>query len=321
MFKSKLFFLLCFFLSISAVKANTDNDLRRADKLLLNKNYGESFHLYQRLAKENEVPRAQFSLALFYDYGWGQNKDVKNACKWYKKAAKNAIPAAADAYAECLVKGSLGSVDFTEAALWYSKAAELGLYYSYCRLGDLYINGQGVEKNTSKGLGLCKKAAKQGSVPAMLHLGEYFLKAKTVLSNKSALHWFTTAASYRSAEADYKLGLIHDSLTLYKDHYAALHWFEKSASKGHEPAYLPTATLYFNAPKDLHSGFLSETNLAKAYLWLSASNNVLLTEKQKILTQNMLNEVLAVMPQSWIKDLDNKVKSHLNRFPPSVSLQ
>ncbi len=320
MLKSKyIFFTISVFFIIvsSVVKANTANDLRRAEKLLISQNYKKSFNLYQRIATEDKEPIAQFSLALFYDYGWGRVKDIKKACHWYKKASQHDIPAAANAYADCLVKGSLGSVNYAKAALWYEKAGKLGIHFSYCHLGDLFINGQGVEKNIKKGLSLCEGAANKGSIPAMLHIGEYYLSHDTKTSHQSAFHWFTTAASYRSAKAEYYLGqMTRDGLANPQDNYTALYWFERAASKGYKQAYFPTATHYFHAPKDPETGFLSATNLAKAYLWLSASKKTVLTEAQKDLAQSMLNEVLTVMPKSWITDLNEKVNIHLDKFPP-----
>jgi TPR repeat protein len=306
----------CSFVAISVTQASTANEMSKAQKLLSNKDYDKSFVLYQGIAKKTNEPLAQFTLALFYDYGWGRSKNQHKACQWYEKAAKNEIPAAAAALGRCLETGSLGKVNYIKAAVWYEKSAKLGLHFSLCHLGDLYINGFGVDKNVNKGIDYCKSSAAQGSIPAMLHLGEYYLADNSTQSNKSALHWFTTAASYRSAEAEYQLGLMsRDGLGLIKNRYTALNWFEKSASKGYTPAYFPTASHYFNTKNDSNTGFWSKQNLAKSYLWLSASKRSALDDQQEVMVDNMLQKILTVMPEPWLADLDKKVIDHFNKYP------
>ena len=52
--------------------------------------------------------------------------------------------------AQIYFRGSGVEVDYEKSANFYQKAAELGHYPSQARLGQMYINGHGVEKSRVK---------------------------------------------------------------------------------------------------------------------------------------------------------------------------
>jgi len=311
-----LFALLLMLLTLaSTASADINRELRRAQKLLAAGDYELALAEYQRMAKEKNNPLAKLSIALFYDNGWGRQVDPVKACQWYEQAAQDELPVAADALGRCLSEGIHRDVDYAQAATWYQKAADLGLHYSLCHLGELYISGKGVDKDPAKGLDLCQQSASQGSVPAMLRLGNFYLNEKEVLDDEAALHWLTTAASYHSAEAEYKLGvLLRDGRGIDKDPLLARSWFEQAASKGHVPAYFETAVLYFNAPADPETGLWHENDLAKAYMWLSATLQRTEDAEQRKLAGEMMEKVRGVMPETWTADLDTKVDAHLQQY-------
>ena len=311
--------LLGLLLSLLAIagtsNADINREVRHAQKLLVAGDYEQAFDEYQRVAKEKKNPLAEFTIAMFYDSGWGRPVDHVKACQWYEKAAlAEELPGAADALGRCLAEGIHGDVDFKQAAVWYQKAADLGHHYSLCRLGALYISGQGVEKNASKGLELCEQSALRGSVPAMLWLGNLYLNEDEVQNYDLALHWFSTAVSYNSIKAQFQLGVIlRDGLGVEKNSLVAREWFEKAASKGYEPAYFETATLYFNAPVNPETGLWFGNDLAKSYLWLSATQQGSKDSMQRKQAGEMLKKVHKVMPKSWAVDLDAKVLAHLQQ--------
>jgi TPR repeat protein len=314
---------LLFISALLLVAANTTNadisrEVHRAQKLLASGDYEQAFEEYQRVAREKNNPLAKFTIALFYDQGWGRPVDPVKACQWYEKAAQDGqLPGAADALGRCFEEGIHGDVDHKQAAVWYQKAADMGLHYSLCHLGALYISGQGVAKDTSKGLALCQQSAEQGSVPAMLRLGDLYLNNDVLKNYESALHWFSSAASYRSVEGQFYLGvMLRDGLGIDKNPTVAREWFEEAASKGHVPAYFETATLYFNAPANPETGLWFENDLAKAYLWLSAAQQASEDNAQRKQASEMLEKVRKVMPDAWAEELDAKVQAHLH--PPTA---
>lgn len=315
----KRFSLLSILLSLLVITgtsyADINRELRHAQKLLTAGDYVQAFNEYQRVAKEKKNPLAEFTIAMFYDNGWGRPVDSSKACQWYEKAAKsNELPVAADALGRCYAEGIHGDVDFKQAATWYQKAADLGHHYSLCHLGDLYISGQGVKKDTAKGLALCQQSAEQGSVPAMLQLADLYLKNDEVQNHGAALHWFSMAASYQSVQAEFQLGLMYrDGLGTEKNPQAARSHFEKAASKDHLPAYFETAKLYYNAPANPETGLWYANDLAKAYLWLSATEQRSEDSKQREQAGKMLKKVREVMPVAWAPELDAKVTAHLQQ--------
>lgn len=308
-----VFFSLVFLLTITGPSnAEINRDLRHAQKLLTAGDYEPALKEYQRIAEEKNNPLAEFTIALFYDYGWGRPEDQVKACQWYEKAARGDIPVAANALGLCLTKGIHGDVNYAQAAVWFQKAADLGHHFSLCHLAKLYISGQGVKKDAAKGLALCKLSADKGSIPAMLQLGFHYLDEDETRDYEKALHWFSMAASYHSDEAQFQLGvMLRDGQGIEKNPVVAREWFEKVAREGYVPAYYETAVLYFNAPVNPETGLWYGNDLSLAYLWLSATVQRTVSSEQREQAAQMLKKVREVMPKTWTADLDAKLKAHL----------
>ena len=107
--------------------------------------------------------------------------------------------------------------------------------------------------------------------------------------------------------------MLRDGLGIDKNPLVAREWFEKTASSGHVPAYFETAKLYFDAPVNPETGLWFENDLAKAYLWLSATEKRTDKSEQREQAVQMLKKVREVMPESWAVDLDAKVLAHLQQ--------
>jgi TPR repeat protein len=296
--------------------ANESRELRKADKLLAEQRYQEAYIAYEEIAKEGNNAPALINLALFNELGWGRQTDMIKACQWYSKAAELDVPLALDKLAHCFAKGIHHSINYQRAAQLYQKAAELGFHLSLCHLGSLYLHGEGVEQNSQKGLVLCAQAAEQGSIPAMLQIADFNLALNTEESNVSALHWYSNAASYQSAHAQFKIGvMLLKGQGLKQDPLEAREWFEKAAAQGYQPAYFETAALYYDAPKDPATNLWLEQDLAKSYLWISAAIQRTNNPQQQTQLLAMLAEVKKVMPVTWESDLNKKLEAHLTQFP------
>jgi TPR repeat protein len=294
----------------------------KADTLLANENYDQAYAEYLRLGEQKQNPSALHTLALFHDLGWGRSVNKEQACLWYEKAAALNVPLALDSLGNCYEQGIHKNVDNFRAAELYQQSADLGHHYSLCKLAKLYINGQGVERNAEKGIALCRQSAEQGSIPAMLQLADIHLAANTTTSLEAALRWYSNAASYRSAEAEYKLAyMLLTGKGVKQDPIEAREWFEKAASKGYHPAYYQTALLYFNAPKHPDTGLWTEQDLAKSYLWVSAAIQRSSDKTQREGLDNMLVKVKNVMPSTWEDSLDQKLKIHLDQYPQQITSQ
>jgi len=126
---------------------------------------------------------------------------------------------------------------------------------------------------------------------------------------------FQQAAKQQAPEAQYQLGImVREGLGTEPNDAKARAWFELAASQGFVPAYFPTGDLYFHAPPDPHTNKLHANDLAKAYLWLSAttkrSENATDLEKSRM----WLSKFNALMPENWKPSLDAKVDEHLDKY-------
>ncbi len=129
-----------------------------------------------------------------------------------------------------------------QAAQLLTPLANSGNSTAQFRLGLLYYMGHGVPEDEKQAVFYWKKAASQGSVDAMFHLGSAYLfgnqAARTVPDpDREAATWYFQAASAGHAEAQYHLGLLFlagkgviDSRT------EAARWMRKAAAQGHAEA-------------------------------------------------------------------------------------
>jgi TPR repeat protein len=297
----------------TAAGADLAAELKGAQEALAAGDYETAFREYSRHAEEKNNPLAQFTLGLFYDLGWGRPVDRAAACRWQGKAAEGRIPAGQHLFAECLRDGVNGPPDPAAAAQWYERAAENGHVISLCSLAELHIAGEGVPEDPAKGLELCGQVAAGDSVPAKIRMGRFHLEGAGGLEDpERAYGWFESAAAYGSAEAQYYLGVMNrDGLGRPKAPRLAREWFEIAAAEGYRRAYLPTGTLYWTGPREPESGLLPAHDLAKAYLWLSAAARRASDPEELARATEMLEKIRAVMPETWVPDLDAKVAAHL----------
>ena len=177
------------------------------------------------------------------------------------------------------------------------------------------MTGQGVAKNPKKGLDLCLQAVKMGAIPAELKVALYVFEGDESIRDLGAAHsWFERAATH-SPEAQYYLGIMHrDGLGHEKTPDEALMWFETAASQGYLPAYFPTAELYFKLTPDYKTQRPSPDVLAKTYMWLSATIKRSQDDQQIKQSKSMLEQVLSIMPVTWVSTLDERVGVHLTEY-------
>jgi TPR repeat protein len=305
--------LLLLATSAFATPADVDSALAHAQELVSAGDYSSAYDEYLRIAEQDNHPLAQFSVALFYDYGWGRDVDRAMACQWYAKAAAGHIPAAQHFYADCLLEKVNGPADPEEAAYWYEQAAENGHIISLCSLAEMYIFGRGVPVDIEKGLSLCQGVAEQGLVTAMVRMGRIYLEEDGQLRDyDKAYYWFEEASLLANPTGQYQLGLMHrDGVGRDADSTTARYWFESAASKGFVPAYYQTGLLYFNAPLDPVANKLHPDFLAKAYLWLSAATARSDDKTEVHEAAELLGEIKKDMPASWLPSLNEKLAEHL----------
>jgi len=275
--------------------------------------YEKAYELYSEADKKYTDPLAQFTLGNFFHSGWGRAADPPAACTWFGKAAQGGIPFAQHLFGECLEKGVHQKADPVMAAHWYVEAAKGGHAVSNCHLSGLYMSGVGVDKNPKKALELCS-AATSNSTMAMLWMGRFYLEGDASIRNNAlAWLWFKQAAEYRLSEGFYYLGLmLEKGLVEDSSAEAALGMYQQAAEKGITMAYYPTGKLYFESRRNPESDLPVAEDLAEAYMWLMAAKRKVEDEVELNSAKALLQELLKIMPETWMKELDERVDKHLN---------
>ena len=120
-----------------------------------------------RKAADQEHAEAQNRMGDAYYNGWGVEKNYKEAVKWYQKAATHESSDAQTAMGTLYYNGAGVVKSYFNAFWWYSQAAEHGDVWALYYLGNMYRNGLGVKRDIKKARELYEKASEQGHIGAM----------------------------------------------------------------------------------------------------------------------------------------------------------
>ena len=221
------------------------SDYETGKKARANQDFVSAAKAFRRGVAKGDKKSAN-ALGEMYVLGLGVEKDAVTACKLFLKGAKLGDPMAQHNYAVCSAKGKTGKPNPAEAVKWYDKAMAGGYKPAFCALGDLYVSGTGVAKDTKRGFDLCLKGARAGETKAAARVGELYLAGIGTAQNlKEAFKWLKKAGDKQDPSATYNLGLMHlrgDGVPKSLD--KARRWFTVSALRRHRVAYEPAATLY-----------------------------------------------------------------------------
>jgi TPR repeat protein len=155
-----------------------------------------------RLAAEDGVAQAQFSLGLRYENGTGVAKDPVQAIHWVRKAAEQGYDEA-QYMLGCWYNGEDGfAKDPIEAAKWWEKAAAQGHADAQHCLALSYSIGQGVTKNPAEAVKWWRKAAEKNNVDAEFFLGLSYAEGLGVPKTpEQAVYWLRQAAAHGNESA------------------------------------------------------------------------------------------------------------------------
>lgn len=155
------------------------------------------------------------------------------------------------------------------------------------------------------------RSAAEGNPDAQVNLGNLYLQGLGVeRSDLKAYDWYVKAARQGHAQALGKLGIMHyQGLGVAEDHAAAADWFRKAAEKGNADAAMilaelhargdgvskskPEAYLWYSIAADLGKAEASETRMQLAAELAPSEVNAMLTqlnvwrqEHETLLTQH-----------------------------------
>lgn len=131
-----------------------------------------------------------------------------------------------------------GAVDNPRINELYRGAAELGLAEAQYLLGEDLTRTKRDEKQKAEGVALMHKAASQGHLDAMEHLGRLYADGQGVVKDASkAVEWYRRAAVAGHTLAQYSLGMMYlDGNGVAKDRALAVKYFRDAAAKDYLPA-------------------------------------------------------------------------------------
>ena len=132
------------------------------------------------------------------------------------------------------------------AAAWYKAAAQQGHAVAASNLGVLYAEGRGVKQNDAEAADWFHKAADAGDPGGENNLGSMYLAGRGVpASDALGAKWIVAAAQQGAAEAQYALGTLYaNGRGVAQDDDLAVKWLKAAAAQGYAPAQLLLGKLY-----------------------------------------------------------------------------
>ena len=218
--------------------------------------------------KGKYLKEAQYSLGYMYHYGYGVEKDYKEAVKWYRKAANQGHASGQYSLGYMYRNGYGVEKDYKEAVKWYRKAANQGHAYAQNGLGYMYRHGYGVEKDYKEAVKWYRKAANQGHASGQNQLGYMYHYGYGVEKDyKEAVKWYRKAANQGHASGQYSLGYMYrNGYGVEKDYKEAVKWYRKAANQGHAYAQNGLGYMY-------RHGYGVEKDYKEAVKWYRKAAN------------------------------------------------
>ena len=121
---TKIFFC-CFLLITLNLYSDVDSLYKTGTTYFNNKDYKNAMKYYKKAA-ENNNGDAKYMLGQMYYYGTGVANDYQKAGKWYSLSAMDGNPGAQFMMGEMYYKGNGVMQDYKQAAKWYSMSAYQG---------------------------------------------------------------------------------------------------------------------------------------------------------------------------------------------------
>lgn len=137
--------------------------------------------------------------------------------------------------------------DYIPCYQYTLNAAKAGYAPAYFRMGFLYENGLGTEKNIEEAVKWYFKSAESGNADAQLIMSKAATNGiGTVRDDQQALVWLMRSADQKNAEAEFYLGMAYFSGALVdKNLDKALEWLNRSAEQGYAQSQHNLGVLYY----------------------------------------------------------------------------
>jgi TPR repeat protein len=175
-------------------------------------------------------------------------RDPAAAARWYLEAAEKGIAEAQYRLGNIYLEGNGVARDPAKAASWFRRAAEQGHASAQNNFGLLCLNGSGVHKNDAEALKWFIKSAQAGDAGGQNNLGAAYIAGSGVrVDYAEGARWLRKAADQGSIEAEYTLGTLYaNGRGVPRDSATAVQWFRSAATKGYARAQVVLGQMYLS---------------------------------------------------------------------------
>ncbi|MBO6186234.1 MAG: SEL1-like repeat protein [Chryseobacterium sp.] len=185
---------------------------------------------------------AKYKLGVMYYEGKVLAKDLNKAETFLHEAVDKGITEAKNLLDSVITIKENNLNTLKQKQDYYKNLAEQGNSNAQCWLGNIYLNGEGCQKDYGEALNWYYKASENGNLEAICQLGKIFKNGYGVSKDLTkAKRYFQYAANQGFADAQYNLGLLlHEEeckrSAVSMNNEALLYLFENAAKQGHADA-------------------------------------------------------------------------------------
>lgn len=193
-------------------------------------------YAYYTHAEQMSIEKANIEADSNYEQGLKLISDGQ-----YLEATNRLLAAANHGHIQAQLKlgdifkdGTGTEKDYTSAVRWYKKAAYNGDALSQFKLGQILMEGGfGISKNSDEALRMFRKAADNNLSFALNELGKIYGNGEGVTKDeKEALRFFRLSAEQGDSRGQYNLGVMYEfGIAISKDETQAVRWYEKAAAQ------------------------------------------------------------------------------------------
>jgi uncharacterized protein len=209
------------------------------------KNYYKAKEYFEKAAEEGSE-YAESYLGLFFEKGYGGDKDIDKALYWYKKAALKGNPFSQYSLGYMYFSGEEVEQNLECSFKWYKEAAENGFAPAQYALSYLYKNGEGCEKNIFKAYYWLEESAENDFEDAYYVLGQSYLEGTHIETDyKKAFFYLSKGTEKNDLNCLDSLGdMYYWGLYVDEDKEKAFSLYFKSIEEGNIALYYKVGKLY-----------------------------------------------------------------------------
>ena len=227
----------------------------------------KAFFWYESAAQKEHI-NAMVDVAAFYLFGYEVDRNIDEAVKWYKKAAKLNSP---------LAYHNLGYLCFQDSELhdtaidYFKKATELGYAESAYMLGIMFLYGYGTEKNPKEALDCFVSSFDLGKHHTCRALGDLYFQGAFNDGKQNidkAIEWYLRGVDKQVLPCIEVLGdCYYFGFGIDIDYELAFDFYKTAAEKGSANAAFMLGSMYSN-------GQSVKKNYREALKWMLVAKNL-----------------------------------------------